>query len=80
MQCVEDGRDDDYSDCVYYIDATDNSWDVAEEITITEGDYVDLCDGEYGGCDIVVTLIKRGVGSEGDTILRNVDAYADAYQ
>ena len=26
----------------------------------------------------VVTIIKRGEGSEGDTILRNVDAYADA--
>ena len=45
--------DDDYSDCVYYIDATDNSWDVSEEITITEGDNVDLCES----MEVVTSLL-----------------------
>ena len=55
----------------------DNSWSVAEEITISEGD-VDLCDGSNGGCDVDVTLTKVGVGNEGDKVIREVTAFADA--
>ena len=34
-----------------YIDATDNFLGLAEEITITEGDYVDLCRWRLEDCD-----------------------------
>ena len=38
-------KDDGTAPCTYTKDATDNFWDVAEEITISEGDSTDLCDG-----------------------------------
>ena len=61
--------------CTYTQDATDNFWDVAEEITISEG-ASDLCDGTDGGCDIDVTITKMGVGNDEGGVLRNVEAYA----
>ena len=70
-------QDDGTADCTYMID-DDNSWSVAEEITISEGD-VDLCDGSNGGCDVDVTLTKIGVGNEDDIVIE-VSAYADANQ
>ena len=66
MQCDEDGRDDNYSDCVYTISSEDNNWDLSEEITISEGENVDLCDGS---CEVRVTIIKLGVGGEDDRII-----------
>ncbi len=74
MQCDEDGRDDNYSDCVYTISSGDNNWDVSEEITISEGENVDLCGGS---CEVRVTIIKLGVGGEDDKILDEVYVYAD---
>ena len=75
MQCDRDGYDDDNSDCVYILDASDNFWNVAEEITIAEGDNVDLCGGE---CEVRVTIFKLGEGSEDDRVLDQVYAFADA--
>ena len=74
MQCDEDGRDDNYSDCVYTISSGDNNWDLSEEITISEGENVDLCGGS---CEVRVTIIKLGVGGEDDRILDEVYVYAD---
>ena len=77
MTCVEESKDDGTAPCTYTKDATDNFWDVAEEITISEGDSTDLCNGEGdqdGGCDITVTLTKESVGNEEGGVLRNVDA------
>ena len=77
LTCVEDSKDDGTAPCTYMKDATDNFWDVAEEITISEGDSNDLCDGTDGGCDMVVTLTKESVGNDEGGVLRNVDARAD---
>jgi len=77
MTCDEASRADANSDCIYTTD-DDTFWSIAEEITISEGAY-DLCDGEYGGCDIDVILTKKGVGNEDDKVIREVTAYADAY-
>ena len=49
-----------------------------EEITISEGNNLDLCDGSTGGCEVSVTLTKIGVGGEDDEIIANINAYADA--
>ena len=46
-------------------------WEVAEGITIS-GDCYDNC-----GCNVDVTITKRGVGSEDDKIVGQVSAYAD---
>ena len=54
----------------------DNTWDTSEEITISESG-TDLCNGENGGCDVVVTLTKIGVGDEDDKVIATVTAYAD---
>ena len=80
LTCVEESKDDGTAPCTYTKDATDNFWDVAEEITISEGDSTDLCDGTDGGCDMVVTLTKEAVGNNDGEVLANVDAYADANQ
>ena len=77
MTCDEAGSADATSDCVWSKD-DDNFWSVAEEITISEGSDTDLCDGTDGGCSVVVTLTKIGVGNEDDRIIRSVNAYADA--
>ena len=76
LTCADASLDDGTADCTYMTDE-DNSWSVAEEITIMEGD-VDLCDGQEGGCDVDVTLTKIGVGNEDDKVIREVAAYADA--
>ena len=78
LTCADAAKDDGTADCTYEID-DDNTWSVAEEITISEGD-VDLCDGSNGGCDVDVTLTKIGVGNEDDKVIRDVAAYADANQ
>ena len=62
--------------CTYRTDTTDNNWDTAEEITISEG--ASVCDGTDGGCDVDVTITKLGVGSEDDEIIGVVQAYASA--
>ena len=83
LTCEEASKDDGTASCTYTKDATDNFWDVAEEITITEGDSTDLCNGEGtqdGGCNITVTLTKEAVGNEEGGVLRNVEAYADGNQ
>ena len=72
--CEEAGTAD--ADCTYTTD-DDKNWEVSEEITISEGD-VDLCDGANGGCDVLVTLTKIGVGGEDSKVLQEISAYADA--
>ena len=72
--CEEAGTAD--ADCTYTTD-DDKNWEVSEEITISEGD-VDLCDGANGGCDVMVTLTKIGVGGEDSKVLQEISAYADA--
>lgn len=68
---------DDSTDCTYTMD-DDKYWSVGEEITISEGNNLDLCDGSTGGCEVSVTLTKVGVGGEDDKIIANINAYADA--
>ena len=77
MTCDEAGSADATSDCTFAKD-DDNYWQTSEEITISEGSDTDLCDGTDGGCSVVVTLTKIGVGNEDDRIIRSVNAYADA--
>ena len=67
-----------YADCTYTVD-DDNYWDVSEEITIYEGDDLDLCDGSNGGCSVNVTITKIGVGGEDSRVISEISAYADAY-
>ena len=76
LVCADASKDDGTADCTYTTD-DDNTWSVAEEITIMEGD-VDLCDGTDGGCDVDVTLTKIGVGNEDDKLITTVSAFADA--
>ena len=71
--CVE-GGDAATSDCTWDKDG-DNIWDVADEITISEGD-TDLCDGTEP-CSVVVTLTKVGVGEEDDKVIATVSATAE---
>ena len=77
LYCVASHQTDGTEDCVYTTDG-DNSWDVPEEITISEGANVDLCDGSAGGCDVEVTITKIGVGNDSDKIIGVTNAYADA--
>ena len=71
--CVEGGEGWD-SDCTWDKDG-DNTWDVADEITITEGGD-DLCSGE-APCSVVVTLTKIGVGEEADMVIASITATAE---
>ena len=76
MTCDELDKADNYSSCTYDFDRSDNNWDIAEEITIAEGNETDLC--EVGqGCDITVTIIKIGVGGDDDKLLAEIDVIAD---
>ena len=75
--CDEAGSADSTSDCTYATD-DDNYWSVSEEITISEGSSVDLCDGSNGGCYVDIAITKIGVGNEDDRILGVVNAYAEA--
>ena len=80
LTCVDDSKDTTNAQCTYATDATDNNWDTAEEITISEA-ATDLCDGtenDGSGCNVDVTLTKMGVGGEDDVVLRNVEAFASA--
>ena len=77
MSCQEASKADENAECTYTTN-DDMSWSVSQEITISEGAY-DLCDGSNGGCDVDVTLTKIGVGNEDDMVIREVSAYADAY-
>ena len=68
-KCVELAEaDEDGLKCTYsYVD--DKSWDVADEITISEGANGNLCDGVEGYCEVDVTLSKKAVGNnDGGTI------------
>ena len=72
--CYEDETS---SDCTWYRNPDSNSWAVSEEITIYEGDYLDLCDGSNGGCEVQVTLAKYGVGGNSDKVIATINAFAD---
>jgi hypothetical protein len=58
-------------------DGNDQAWEVSEGITISEGSG-DLCDGFNGGCEVQVTITKTGTGSDPDTVLAMVNAFASA--
>ena len=74
MTCSTDGS----GDCdIGEAAADDKTWDTSEEITISESG-MDLCDGTDGGCEVVVTLTKIGVGEEDDKVIATVTAFADA--
>ena len=73
---VADWADAD-ANCMYTIDE-DQYWEVSEEITISEGNNTNLCDGSNGGCTVDVTKTKRGVGGEDSKVLFETSAYADA--
>ena len=77
LTCVAAHQADGTEPCAYTKDATDNLWDVSEEITISEGASTDLCDSTDGGCGLDVTITKLGVGNNPDMILAEVNAYAD---
>ena len=77
LYCVASDQADGTESCAYTTDG-DSSWDVPEEITISEGANVDLCDGSVGGCDIEVTITKLGVGNNADAVIAVKNAYADA--
>jgi len=78
IACGDAGSD---TDCIWtmnqVMDGNGQEWEVSEWITISEGD-VDLCDGTDGSCQINVTIIKAGVGSDSDKVLASINAYADA--
>ena len=76
ISCQHDNTD---SECTF-TGSSSNSWDAPEEITISEGDNYDLCDGYDGGCIITVEIIKIGIGNDSDTLLAIIDSYADASQ
>jgi len=68
-KCVElADADEDGLKCTYsYVE--DKTWDVADEITISEGANGNLCDGVEGYCNVDVTLSKKAVGNnDGGTI------------
>ena len=77
LTCVDESQDTTDATCTYAVNTDDSNWDVAEEITISEGDY-DLCDGSNGGCTVDVTLTRIGVGEQHDMVISNIMAYADA--
>ena len=74
--CAEYDYADDSTDCTYTMD-DDKYWSVGEEITISEGASVDLCDGTNGGCTVDVSIVKVGVGNEDDKVIAYMNAYAD---
>ena len=77
LNCIDESQDTTDAACTYAVNTDDSNWDVAEEITIFEGDY-DLCDGSNGGCNVDVTLTRLGVGNQNDVVLAVVSAYAEA--
>ena len=77
--CEEYDYADDSTDCTYTMDE-DQYWSVGEEITISEGASVDLCDGSNGYCTVDVSLTKVGVGEEHDTVIAMLSAVAEANQ
>ena len=62
--------------CTYTTD-DDKYWEVSEEITISEGNNTNLCDGSNGGCTVDVTITKMGVGDEDNKVISQISAYAD---
>ena len=75
--CEEYDYADDSTDCTYTMD-DDQYWSVGEEITISEGASVDLCDGTNGYCSVDVSIVKIGVGGEDDKVIAMVSAVAEA--
>ena len=68
-----------YGDQCTYSFIDDNYWDVAEEITISEGENADLCDGS-NDCVVDVMIIKKPMaGNDGQVFLssstRNPDNF-----
>ena len=77
LNCVDESKDTSDAACTYAKDTDDSDWDVAEEITISEGDY-DLCDASNGGCNVDVSITKLGVGNEDDMVIYTIYSYAEA--
>ncbi len=57
----------------------DKAWEAGEGITIMENGQ-DLCSGDDGGCEVVVTITKKGIGSEADKGIGTITGYADSLQ
>ena len=76
LNCIDESQNTTDAACTYAVNTDDSDWDIAEEITIFEGDY-DLCDGSNGGCNVDVTLTRMGVGNQDDVFLAMVWAYAE---
>jgi len=75
-KCVELAEaDEDGLMCTYTSD-DDKNWDVAEEITISEGSAADLCDGSAGFCEVEVTLNKKAVGDSDGGVIGELTATA----
>lgn len=77
MKCVEVSSADETSECTYAKD-NDKMWDIAEEITISEGSATDSCSGEAGYCAIDVTLSKKAIGDDDGGVLAKLTATAEA--
>ncbi len=77
MKCVEASAADETSECTYAKDS-DKNWEVAEEITISEGSQTDSCNGEAGFCTVDITLSKKSVGDDDGGVLAKLSATASA--
>ena len=77
-KCVElaDAADD-TTKCTYTYE-DDKNWDVADEITIAEGETGNLCDGVEGYCNVDVTLTKKAVGDNDGGVIGVFTAIASA--
>jgi hypothetical protein len=78
LQCDDEGSAQYDSACVYTTGDGDHYWNVAEEITISEGSDTNLCDGTSGGCEVQVTINKKAVGDSEGQVLAQLTAWADA--
>ena len=73
--------DDASNSCSYvaFESGNDKAWEAGEGITISENGQ-DLCSGDDGGCEVVVTITKKGIGLEADKGIGTITGYADALQ
>jgi hypothetical protein len=71
---------DEYAECTWYVanGGDEITWEVYDEIIISEGPNTNLCDGSNGGCTVDITLTKIGIGGEDNRIIAEISAYADA--
>ncbi len=77
MKCVEASAADETSECTYEKD-NDKTWEVAEEITISEGSATNSCDGVAGYCSVDITLSKKAIGDDDGGVLAKLTATAEA--